>query len=142
MIVPVAAVKNIKDAVGNNTGKEYADKGTVQFIEGVTFKTIIPVSLGTNGIIGGAIGGAIEEAFGKKTKGIKDKLIFLLNMIAGNGGQRTPDLIKVMKVSERSLERYLKLLKEADLIEYKGNSTQSGGYYLTEKMNTKITKIT
>lgn len=120
--------------MGNNLGKEYADNGTVQFIEGVTFKTIIPVSLGTNGIIGGAIGGAIEEAFREKTKGIKDKLIFLLTMIAGNGGQRTPDL---MKVSERSLERYLKLLKEADLIEYKGESTQSGGYYLTDRMKEK-----
>ena len=33
--------------------------------------------------------------------------------------------------SDRNIERYLKMLRDADIIEFKGDSPKTGGYYLT-----------
>ena len=126
----------------NRLIKEYTDKGTVQFIEGVTFKTIVPVGSndleGIGGAIGGAIGGVIGGVIEGATTGVKEKLSKLIAAIYANEGKKTPDLIKVVKVSERSIERYLKQLRDAGLIEFKGDSALIGGYYLTEKMKSKL----
>lgn len=78
--------------------------------------------------------GAIDGA----TKGVKDKLAILLKVILAKEGKRAPDYIKEIAVSERTLERYLQLLKEADLIEFKGDAAQTGGYFLTKKMKSKL----
>lgn len=86
----------------------------------------------------GAIGGAIDGAFGGATKGVKEKLGVLLKLIVANEGKRAPDYIKVVVVSERTMERYLQQLKEADLIEFRGDAPQTGGYYLTKKMRAKL----
>lgn len=48
---------------------------------------------------------------------------------------RSPDYMIQTDLSESSIERYIKLLREAGLIEFKGAAPQTGGYYLTEKMN-------
>jgi len=47
------------------------------------------------------------------------------------------ELIDKMGKGKTTLERYLKVLKENDLIEYKG-SKKTGGYYLTEKAKDKL----
>jgi len=130
----------------NRLMKEYSDKGTVEFIEGTTFKTIIPVGSRTTetiggavgGAIGGAVGGAVEDVFKGSRKEIKDKLILLLTMISENEGNRSPDLIKLTKFSERSLDRYLQQLRKGGLIEFRGDAAHTGGYYLTEKMKAKL----
>jgi ATP-dependent DNA helicase RecG len=36
------------------------------------------------------------------------------------------------------MESYIKRLKEADLIEFRGDAPQTGGYYLTKKMKEKL----
>ena len=36
------------------------------------------------------------------------------------------------------MERYIKQLKDAGLIEFKGEAAHTGGYYLTKKMKTKL----
>ncbi len=83
---------------------------------------------------GGAIDGAIDGA----TKGVKERLSLLLKEIAADEGKRAPDYIKAIGVSERTMERYLQQLKEADLIEFKGDAAQTGGYYLTKKVQSKL----
>ncbi|MDO8951476.1 MAG: hypothetical protein Q7U86_02565 [Draconibacterium sp.] len=88
--------------------------------------------------IGGAIGGVIEGEFEGATKGVKEKLSHLLAAIYANEGKKTPDLIEIVKISERSMERYLKQLREVGLIEFKGVAPQTGGYYLTEKLKEKL----
>ena len=93
-------------------------------------------------IVGGAVGGAIEGAvqgtIEGATKGVKEKLTILLTTIYKNEGKKTTDFVQILKVSERSIERYLKQLKAADLIEFRGDATQIGGYFLTEKMKAKL----
>lgn len=104
----------------------------------------------SNSRIGGAVGGAVDGAVdGAKTKendgaidgatkGVKDKLSTLLKAIASHEGNRAPEYITVIGVSERTMERYLQQLKEAGLIEFRGDAAQTGGYYLTKKMKAKL----
>ena len=126
----------------NRLIKEYTDNGTVQFIEGVTFKTIIPVGSndleGIGGAIEGAIGVAVEGAVKEATKGVIEKLTILLGTIAINEGKRIPDFNEITKLPEKTIEGYIKRLKDAGLIEFKGDAAQTGGYYLTEKMKLKL----
>ena len=82
----------------------------------------------------GAIDGAIDGA----TKGVKEKLSILLKAIATNEGNRAPEYITAIRVSERTIERYLQQLKEAQLIEFRGEAAQTGGYYLTNKLKSKL----
>ncbi|MBK8390733.1 MAG: hypothetical protein IPL23_16240 [Saprospiraceae bacterium] len=86
----------------------------------------------------GAIDGAIGGAFDGATKGVKEKLFILLKAIVSNEGNRAPHYITLIGVSERTMERYLQQLKEAGLIEFRGDAAQTGGYYLTKKMKSKL----
>jgi len=126
----------------NRLIKEYTDKGTVQFIEGTTFKTIIPVDsvvrVGDNRENEGAIKGAIEGAIEGATKGRKEKLAILLSLIAKNEGKRVPDYKEMTKLPKSTIEAYIRRLREAGLIEFKGDSAQTGGYYLTGTMKLKL----
>lgn len=108
--------------------KAYSGKDNPQFIEGVTFKTIIP--------IGGANDGAIDGA----TKGVREKLKLILKAIASDEGKRMPFYKDAAKLddSDRTLERYMQQLREADLIEFRGDASQTGGYYLTEDLKDKL----
>lgn len=125
--------------------KDYGGKGQPDFIEGNTFKIIVPIpdvklkdstKVLTERISDAIIEGAIEGA----TKGVKEKLAVLLTAIVVDEGKRVPDYKETTGLSESSLERYIKLLKEANLIEFKGESAQTGGYYLTKKTANKIRK--
>jgi ATP-dependent DNA helicase RecG len=42
------------------------------------------------------------------------------------------------KLPKSTIEAYIRRLREADLIEFKGDSAQTGGYYLTGKMKLKL----
>jgi len=122
---------------------EYSDKGKVQFIEGNVFKTIIPVGItlleGTiEGAVEGTIEGAVEGIFEDATRGVKDKLTILLKAIAANEGKKVPDYKGTTGLPDKTIERYIKQLKNAGLIEFIGDATQTGGYFLTEKMKAKL----
>lgn len=88
----------------------------------------------TDGVFEGVIEGAIEGA----TKGLKEKLVDLLKAIAINEGKRVPDYRESTGTADSSIERYIKQLKEAGLIEFIGDAPQTGGYYLTKKMKEKL----
>lgn len=78
--------------------------------------------------------GAIEGA----TKGVKEKLVKLLSSIAANEGSRAPDYKEDTGLSDSSIERYIKQLRDVGLIEFKGEAAHTGGYYLTRKMKAKL----
>ncbi|MDP3643906.1 MAG: putative DNA binding domain-containing protein [Bacteroidota bacterium] len=129
--------------------KFYSNGQQPELVEGDIFKISIPIAeiqhydiegeaAVSTKTIGGAIGGAIEEISKGVTMKVKEKLMTIITAIHSNEGKKTPDLINILKVSERSIERYLKQLREAGLIEFKGNSALTGGYYLTEKMKAKL----
>ena len=62
----------------------------------------------------------------------------LLSAIAANEGNRVPDYKKATGLTDKSMERYIKQLKEVGLIEFKGDALHTGGYYLTKKIKVKL----
>lgn len=67
-----------------------------------------------------------------------NKNYLLLELLPTHGGNRAPEYITAIGVSERTMERYLQQLKEAGLIEFKGEEAQTIDYYLTKKMKGKL----
>ena len=148
----------------NRLIKEYTDKGNVQFIEGATFKTIIPINARgfegtTEGTIegtfegvnveiegvndgvnvnDGVVEGTFEGTFEGLSEAVKEKLQMLLSTITANEGKRIPDYKEFTELTDKTLERYIKILKDRNLIEFRGSANQKGGYYLTNKMKTKL----
>jgi ATP-dependent DNA helicase RecG len=86
----------------------------------------------------GAIEGVIEGAVEGVTKGVKEKLTTLLTAIAREEGKRVPHYKAVTGFTDSSMERYLRQLREAGLIEFKG-AVQTGGYYLTNILRLRLT---
>jgi len=118
--------------------KFYSNGRQPELLEGDIFKVNIPLDEMQHYEIDGAINGAINGAIDGASIKVKEKLKVLLKSIASNEGKRAPDYNQVLKVSDRSLERYLSQLKEAELIEFRGEAAQTGEYYLTEKMKAKL----
>jgi ATP-dependent DNA helicase RecG len=71
------------------------------------------------------------------TADVKDKMTKILLAIYKGGGVRIVDIEKRIDIPAKSLERYIKQLKDAGMIEFKG-ANRTGGYYLTKKMDDKI----
>jgi ATP-dependent DNA helicase RecG len=131
----------------NRLISEYNKSGKVEFIEGAAFKTIIPIDNleneedndgTTDGTNEGTIEGTNQLLLSTTSSAVKTKLIELLNKILEQQGKKTNDYKKLLNVSTISNERYLKLLKEANLIEFRGDSLQNGGYFLTHKINKSV----
>ena len=62
-----------------------------------------------------------------------------LNTIISNEGKRIPEYQEITQLgSERTIERYIQQLRESNLIEFKGESPQTGGYYLTKLLKEKL----
>lgn len=86
----------------------------------------------------GAIKGVIEGAIKGSTKGVKEKLALVLRAITRDEGKRVPEYMTITGLSESSIERYLQQLRTGRLIEFKGEATNTGGYYLTKKAKVKL----
>ncbi|MBI2471004.1 MAG: hypothetical protein HYV59_07130 [Planctomycetes bacterium] len=110
----------------------YAHGKKPQFIEGNRFRMIMPLDEALMAEF--KVEGAIEGA----TKGVKEKLVALLTAIVANEGKRVPDYKEATGLTGSSTERYIKQLGEAGFIEFRGDATQTGGYYLTKKMKVKL----
>ncbi|MFN8438549.1 MAG: ATP-binding protein [Cytophagales bacterium] len=83
------------------------------------------------------IEGIAEGITERITADVKDKLIKILLVLYKEGGGRTVDIEKMIDIPAKSLERYIKQLKDVGLIEFKG-ANKTGGYYLTKKVENKI----
>ena len=86
------------------------------------------------------IEGTVEGTVEGTTKNVKQKLKELLLLIYQNEGEKAKDYAERMNVSLSTLERYVKLLSDSYLIEFKGSAKQTGGYFLTKTMEEKIKK--
>ena len=120
--------------------KKYSGQSNPTFIEGKTFKMTIP--LANDGAVVGANDGAIDGAIEGATEGVKEKLTILLKAIISNEGKRIPEYQKITQLGgERTIERYIQQLRDAKLIEFKGEAAQTGGYYLTKQLKEKLKVI-
>ena len=55
-------------------------------------------------------------------------------------GKRVKDYVKSTGIPKSSIERYLKLLRDAGLIQFIGDAPQTGGYYLMEQLKKEVNK--
>lgn len=83
------------------------------------------------------IEGIIEGITEGVTADVKEKIKMILLVLYKEGGVRTVDIGKRIGVPVKSVERYIKQLKGAGLIEFKG-ANRTGGYYLTKNIENKI----
>ena len=104
-----------------------------QFIEGNSFNMIIPLDeklIEEFDRVGEIVTEGVTEVVTEGvTEGVKGKLTELLQAIHGKEGLKTDDYAEILGIPKKSVERYLKRLKEAGLIEFRG-APKSGGYYL------------
>jgi ATP-dependent DNA helicase RecG len=111
---------------------------TPQFIEGDVFKTIIPLA-NENEFAGadkGTIAGVVAGVIAGVTEGVKDRLVEILQSIANDEGKRTQYYSEATQITTSSMDRYMRMLREENLIEFKG-ATNVGGYYLTDFLKQK-----
>jgi predicted HTH transcriptional regulator len=101
---------------------EYTSEGTIEgTIEKISVNKMI-IEKKIEGTIEGTIEATIE---------VKKKLSILLSAIALNEGKRRLAYRKIAGLSESTINRYIKLLIENQLVEFRGESNQTGGYFLT-----------
>ncbi len=106
----------------------------------LTFFSDIQSDRITDGTIDGTIGGMIDGTIDGTTDEVKKKLKDLLLEIYKDEGKKAKDYAKSLRVSQRTIERYVKHLTDSNLIEFKGTSNQTGGYYITDKIKTIVNK--
>ena len=75
------------------------------------------------------IEGAFEGVGEGVTEGVKEKRKQILAVILQNPGIRVPGIENRTQIPVKTIERYIKQLRTANLIEFRGNSPQTGGYY-------------
>ena len=86
----------------------------------------------------GDISGAINEGVnGALNKIVINELIKVIKIIHKQTGINRIELIEIIGKGRTTLERYVKILRDNDLIEYKG-SKKIGGYHLTDKAKNKL----
>lgn len=72
--------------------------------------------------------------------GVKKELFKLLNLISNNPGLITDELVKSVRKTKPTVERYIKILRNINLVEFKGHS-KTGGYDLTDSTKRKLQKL-
>ncbi len=93
----------------------------------------------TDGATDGVTEILLEKEFEYATKGLQKKLVILIKAIASNEGKRIPDYMGVVGLGgERTVERLIHQLRKANIIEFKGDASKTGGYYLTKKARKKL----
>ncbi len=126
--------------------KYFVEGGTPTFIEEDVFKSIIPIPFrstiidiedGPKGVSEGAVKGAVKGV----TKGVVEKLSGLTLTIIEKPGNRVPYYAEQTGIPSKTLEGYIKKLRDANIIEFsKGDASHIGGYYITEEFKKQIKK--
>ena len=111
---------------------EYAGRGKAVFIEGGTFKTIIPLPNKKDKVINDTINDTINDFI---SDSIKERLSNAIKLLLEKQGLKVSELAQKLEVSERTAKRDLEKIRK--LIEYRG-SKKTGGYFLTDYILSKL----
>jgi ATP-dependent DNA helicase RecG len=117
---------------------DYTPGTKPSFIEGDTFKIIVPIPEDYTTLINESV---IEPLFKGASKGIsaptKDRLLHIIKLIITQPGLKIADLIKEIDISERVLRGNIEILIKYKFIIYKG-SKKTGGYFLAPIFSKKL----
>ena len=75
----------------------------------------------------------------KLNKNVKKRLFTVINSLHHQPKQNRIDLIEQTRIKNPTIDRYIKILKDANIIEFIG-SDKTGGYYLTKEAKLIIDK--
>ena len=96
------------------------------------------VSDGVSDLINdGVSDGVSDGAINGVSDGVKRELINIVHLIINNPGINTKSIAESTNKPKPTIERYIRIAKETNMIEFQGSS-KSGGYYVTEKMKAKL----
>ena len=123
-----SGVINVNRYISDYSGR----KNAPQFIEGDVFKTIIPLG---NGFIAEGINGEINGEISGEISG-EIKRVYQLILI--NEGIKAKDIAKGVKRPKKTVDKYIKKLKDMERIYYKG-SKKTGGYYVKKENPKRLT---
>lgn len=147
----------------SNLAKEYSNGGDASFIEGDVFKMIIPLNAKAGDVNGGVnpkngdvnrgisfekIIGNQLDAFIKNSvnqgiitqpySSVITSLVKIVNIIyVSENGISSKSIANEINRSVRTVEKHLKVLRDTNIIEFKG-SPKTGRYYLTEDFQQKL----
>jgi ATP-dependent DNA helicase RecG len=71
------------------------------------------------------------------SESVKERLYSIINSLQHQPNQNRIDLIERTQKGRATTERYIKILKDANIVEFIG-SDKTGGYYLTQKAKDRI----
>jgi ATP-dependent DNA helicase RecG len=129
----------------------YGGTGRASFIEGNTFKAIVPLPQETEvhmfsedspanypvNYSYDTINDTVNELNDTVNDTVKKRLIHIIQSVGKKPGIRMRELIDALKVSEVTVKRDMQKLKR--LVEFRGTQ-KTGGYFLTEQMQTRLNK--
>lgn len=116
-----------------NGPKALALKGGRHF-DGVNEGVSEGVTAGVNKLIDAGVNDGVTDGV---SEGVKMEIARLVQAIRNNEGIKTLDIATKRGKSKATIERYLRLAKDLNIIEFKG-SPKKGGYYLTRAAKDKI----
>ncbi len=112
----------------------------------LTFFSKVKVASVDKGLSGGITEGVSKEVLAKVegvtegvTEDVKDKIKRILLVVYMNEGLKIPEIAHKIEAPMKSVERYVKQLRDAALIEFKG-APRTGGYFVAKKAATRIGK--
>ncbi|MCG2700707.1 putative DNA binding domain-containing protein [Candidatus Parcubacteria bacterium] len=80
-------------------------------------------------VSGGVSGGVSEGVNGGVSEGVSEGVNILFEFIKNNPAKRIPYFEEQLKIPMKTLERWLKKLKDDDSVEFRGSS-KTGGYFI------------
>tara|TARA_R110002020_G_scaffold98317_1_gene234218 strand:- start:975 stop:1400 length:426 start_codon:yes stop_codon:yes gene_type:complete len=119
--------------------KAYSGKDNPKFIEGNTFKTIIPTPTVVNAATDvQGIEGVITKSIEGVTQGVKKRLLSIVSKIYTKHGIKAVELQETLEVSERTILSDIRRLEK--YLDYKGNK-KTGGYYLKSSVPESLDNV-
>jgi ATP-dependent DNA helicase RecG len=121
---------------GKNEGVKGKNEGVKGKNEGVKGKN--EGVKGKNEGVKGGIERILDGVIVDSRTSVKIKMATLLYHIQLSEGKNTPEYAELAEMNVKSVERYIKQLREAGFIEFRGGSSKTGGYFITDKFKTII----
>jgi ATP-dependent DNA helicase RecG len=139
-IAKVCFIRGLIEMLGTGTirmvtdCKEHGFQEPDWISENSTTKLIFPGishQISSEGVNEGVNEGVFQGIEGVK-EGVKDELVFIINILSKKPLQRANEIAKQLDKGISTVERYLKILKEKELIEFEG-APKNGGYRLKSR---------
>ncbi|HEX3934473.1 MAG TPA: RNA-binding domain-containing protein [Puia sp.] len=138
--IQLGRVEELGSGVLNTSrlAKEYAGGGKAVFIEGSTFKTLVPLPEQRTTEISGiddTVNDTVNDTSDTVNDTVKQRLAAMIRFIIDQPGIKKQELSRKLKVSEITIKRDMQRIRK--LVEFRGTQ-KTGGYYLTDYMQAKL----